>query len=81
MMLENLGNIYRLKGDQKKARAYLEEALRITQQEKGEETLETAKVLINLGKLYTVLADYKHADKKIKKALRITESRIKLFIN
>jgi len=31
MMLENLGNVYRLKGDTKRARSYLEEACRIAQ--------------------------------------------------
>ena len=52
-MLENLGNVYRLKGDNRKARAYLEETLRIVQAEKGEDSIDSAKVLINLGKIYT----------------------------
>ena len=58
-MLENLGNVYRINGDNKKARSYLEESSRIVKQEKGDESLEAAKVLINLGKVYTLLVDYK----------------------
>ena len=79
MMLENLGNVYRLKGDTKRARSYLEEACRIAQQEKGEDSLEAAKVLVHLAKIYTLLADYKVAMKKIKLALKITDS-IKLIL-
>ena len=43
-MLENLGNVYRINGDNKKARSYLEESSRIVKQEKGDESLEAAKV-------------------------------------
>lgn len=74
MIVENLGNVYRLKGENMKARAYLEEALRIVQAEKGEDSIESAKVMVNLGKVYTQMADLKAALKRIKKALRITES-------
>lgn len=58
-MLENLGNVYRLRGDTKKSRAYLEEALRIVEVEKGVDSIEAAKVLINLGKIYLLLGDNK----------------------
>lgn len=73
LLLENLANIYRLKGNLIRSRSYLEEACRITSEEKGEDSLEFAKMTINLGRVHTLLADYKHAMKRIKKGLKIAE--------
>lgn len=80
LMLENLGNVYRMKGEIRKSRSYMEEALRIVEQEKGEDSLETAKILINLGKIYLVMNDLKHADKRIKRAIKITDSSSTLIL-
>ncbi|CAK67987.1 unnamed protein product (macronuclear) [Paramecium tetraurelia] len=73
LLLENLANGYRLQGNLVRARSFLEEACRITEQEKGADSLEFAKMSINLGKVHSLLGDYKHALKRVKKGLRVTE--------
>lgn len=73
LLLENLANGYRLQGNLARARSFLEEACKITEQEKGVDSLEFAKMCINLGKVHSLLGDYKYALKRIKKGLKVTE--------
>lgn len=75
MLLENLANAYRLKGNLSRARAFLEEACRIAEEEKGADSLEFAKIGVNLGKVHSLLGDYRHAIKRIKKSLKVAEGK------
>ena len=62
-----------MKGDSKKARAYIEESQSIVAKEKGEESLENAKLLIAVAKIYISIADYSVAMKRVKKSIKILE--------
>jgi len=41
--------------------------------EKGEESLENAKLLIAVAKIYISIADYRVAMKRVKKSIKIIE--------
>lgn len=41
--------------------------------EKGDEDIETARILISVGKVYSSLGDYKRAERRIKAAMKIVE--------
>lgn len=62
-----------MKGDSKRARAYIEESQCIVAKEKGEESLENAKLLIAVAKIYISIADYRVAMKRVKKSIKIIE--------
>ncbi|EAR97278.2 tetratricopeptide repeat protein (macronuclear) [Tetrahymena thermophila SB210] len=74
LLLENIGNIYKMKGDFPKARAFQEEALQIILIQVGEKSVEAARLYNNLGNLYASLGLYKKADKRLKKALKIVDN-------
>lgn len=74
LLLENIGNIYKIQGELIKARALLEEALSIILILVGEKSVEAARIYNNIGNLYTSLGLYKKADKRIKKALKIVDN-------
>lgn len=61
-------------GDFENARALHEESLLIIQREKGENSVECARILNNLGNVYAGLGKYKKAEKRLKRALKISDS-------
>ena len=46
----------------------------IISKEKGENSIEFARILNSLGNVYAALGKYKKAEKRLKHALKITES-------
>ncbi|EGR28186.1 hypothetical protein IMG5_181150 [Ichthyophthirius multifiliis] len=74
LLLENIGNIYKMKGEFLKARAFQEESLQIILIQVGEKSIEATRLYNNLGNLYGSLGLYKKADKRLKKALKIVEN-------
>lgn len=74
LLLENIGNIFKLKGDFTKARAFQEEALAIILISVGEKSVEAVRLFNNLGNLYSSIGLFKKADKRLKKALKIVDN-------
>ena len=52
LLLENIGNVYRVRGELGKARAYQEESLNMIVEFKGKTSVEAVRILNNLGNVY-----------------------------
>ncbi len=73
MALNNLANLYRLKGDYAKAKPLFQRALGIREKTLGREHPDVARSLNNLAVLYRTTGDYAEAEPLFQRALAIQE--------